>query len=78
VAFPFVFLGFVFLAFVLVMRRRRSSLPAGWPIGDTAERRPEAGIDVLTGYDEAHEAELEAQHGATLHITEDRLSVRQV
>jgi hypothetical protein len=83
VAFPFVLFGIVLFAFVLVMRRRRDSVsigeaePADLDV-DIGRASAAAGIDVLRGYDEEHETEIEARHGATLHITQDRLSFRQV
>ena len=88
VAYPLVVLGFVLLAFLLVVRRRRDSVPTEAPIAQSEPadpdvdvdlgRPPATGIDVARGYDEEHETELEARHGATLHITEHRLSFRQV
>lgn len=87
VALPLVVVGFALVAVVLVARRRREWASTEPAIGETeavdrdlvdAGRTPDAGIDVLSGYDEEHESEIEARHGATLHIPEDRLSVRQV
>jgi hypothetical protein len=37
-----------------------------------------AGVEVLGGYDEQHEEEQEARHGALLHIEVGRLSVGQI
>ena len=37
-----------------------------------------SGIDVLRGYDERHQEEEEAKHGAVLHVSNERISVRQV
>jgi hypothetical protein len=36
-----------------------------------------AGVEVLVGYDELHEEEEEARHGALLHIDPAKLSVGQ-
>ena len=52
--------------------RRPTSRPT--PFGQQVA----SGIDVLRGYDERHEEEEEAKHGAVLHVSNERISVRQV
>jgi hypothetical protein len=73
----------------LVVHRRRASRPgvraARIDVSVPTEPQPAArtgnasvGVEVLAGYDEQHEEEQEARHGAVLHIDVDRLSFGQI
>jgi hypothetical protein len=87
VALPLVIVGLALLIALVLVRRRRNATPAR-PDDASAEsatvahdpERPRvaSGIDVLRGYDERHEEEEEAKHGAVLHVSTERISVRQV
>lgn len=64
---------------------RRDAPPPYVEVSLSAARRPAssaagaaAGVEVLVGYDEQHEAEEEVRHGALLHIDVPRLSVGQI
>ena len=84
---PF-FLLAVLTAAVVVHRRRAARRVVQAPRLDVSvpdDARPAtraanagAGVEVLAGYDEVHEAEEEARHGAVLHIEVGRLSVGQI
>jgi hypothetical protein len=84
---PF-FLLAVLAAAVVGHRRRAARRVVQTPRLDVsvpAQSRPAtraanagAGVEVLAGYDEVHEAEEEARHGAVLHIEVGRLSVGQI
>ncbi len=87
VALPLAIVGFALLVVLVLARRRRQATPAQ---ADDASAEPSdvahgpsrsqvaSGVDVLRGYDERHEEEEEAKHGAVLHVSTERISVRQV
>ena len=84
---PF-FLLAVLAAAVVIHRRRAARHVVQAPRLDVSvpdEPRPAtraanagAGVEVLAGYDEVHEADEEARHGAVIHIEVGRLSVGQI
>jgi hypothetical protein len=85
---PFFLLALI-AAGALVIHRRRASrrvLRAPHVEVSVADERGRgtraanagAGVEVLAGYDERHEEEEEARHGAVLHIDVGRLSVGQI
>lgn len=86
-ALPLVFVGALVVAALAVRRWRAARPEAGHyrvetaaPVDQEADVRAAntgAGVDVLVGYDEQHEEEEEARHGALLHIDVGRLSVGQ-
>jgi hypothetical protein len=87
VALPLAIVGLALLVVLVLARRRRNATPAQAEdasaepsaVADDPHRPPMAsGIDVLRGYDERHEEEEEAKHGAVLRVSTDRISVRQV
>ena len=84
-ALPAFVVGAALGAGVVVMYRSRSSRraqPAVLQPRTTTAPDPSAtataGIAALAGYDERHEEELEARHGAVLHIDVGKLSVGQI
>jgi hypothetical protein len=87
IAGPLVLLA-VLAAAVLIHRRRSSRRVMQAPRLDVSvpdEPRPAtrtanagAGAEVLAGYDEQHEEEEQARHGAVLHIDVARLNVSQI
>ena len=82
---PAVVMGAALGAAAMVMYRRRSSRrtqpavlqPRTTTAPDTSATAT-AGVAVLAGYDERHEEELEARHGAVLHIDLAKLNVGQI
>ena len=82
---PLVVLGLGVAAVVVLRRRsgvRRRPSP---PVTDRrsaalrqAASSTDRGVDLLVGYAERHEEELEARQGAVLHIDVGRLSVGQI
>jgi hypothetical protein len=83
------FLAAAIAAAALVVHRRRASRrrmpPARIDVSVPTEPPPAArtgnataGVEVLAGYDEQHEEDQEARHGAVLHIDVDRLSFGQI
>ena len=80
IALPLVVLAWV-VAGLIVLRRssrgRRAPTAAPGRAHEWAGNGS-SGVEVLVGYDERHEAVLEARHGALLHLDVGRLSVAQI
>jgi hypothetical protein len=86
IAVPLLVLAALGGAALAVYRRRasRTEVPryrveTGTPLDRQADAagNASAGVEVLVGYDEEHEEEEEARHGALLHIDVGKLSVGQ-